>query len=280
MEVTGTGCQTEEQQIDYIEKQLSLCAKRNSVIAKVVSSDDLSVCSFYVATDRPTIESERIFKGLETEGMTTILSTGYLIASESKLMKVFETEAYTTMVSSGQMMITKVKEFKDIITEADTTELATGGDILAQTRLFKLVSTETYWTTLATTVIEHTKEFTLTDATKEFETTTLSTSLIEDIKEIDVMKTVKRFETTTQPARHSECGRKIARTYLKLDDSYEADSYSFKQFEKLFDKQCHTNYLRITDYVKTSIKNRCTGSSQTPSFVSTSETSVKEKSGE
>ena len=57
-------CQTEEEQIEDIERMLLLCAKLSEKCARIINGDELSVCHFEIITLRPNIDSMRVFKAI------------------------------------------------------------------------------------------------------------------------------------------------------------------------------------------------------------------------
>ena len=293
-QVTGKSCETIEEQIVYIERLLMMCVKRIEASgaagagAKLSAAqlamlealgNDVNRCHFLLTTLRPTIIDDKIFKEIQTEAESTVLSTGDLIVSTEKVIKALETGIETTTMTTEQQIIPKDKVFKDILTEAYSTEMSTGGHVITDHKIFKQADTETFWTTLQTTVVEHTQEMTMTELTKHFETTVLTTSVIEQTKEIEVLQTRRRIETTTEPFEKTPCSRKLAKTFLRLDDIQESDSYGFKQFEKTLQKQCKNQFVTISKYLKTVNDTKCSGSTGANVAPSSTTTTEKARSG-
>ena len=123
-EITGSSCQDEDQQMKYVALLLIQCSKKVSKVADWLG-DDVDKCNFELVTERPTIQTDKVMKHLETEADTTILNTFGNFITKDSVFKFEQTNEDTTHISTGFDIISREQPYKNIITEVETTMMST-----------------------------------------------------------------------------------------------------------------------------------------------------------
>ena len=206
--MTGTPCQDEDQQVKFLESILVQCSKKVHKVAEWLG-DDVDKCNFEITTERPTIQTDKVMKHLETEMYTTMMTTHGDIVTVQKGIKLIATEIETTTLTTGFEVVTHEKPFSETITER--------------------------------------------------ETTTLITDVITNTRDITVRLSTKQFETTTEAFQETQCSRKIARAFLKLEPEDLTKNFVFKKFDQDFQRTCKKQHDEISKYAKESVSKRCNG---------------------